>query len=188
LLLLDVASLGIAHEASMSGKMASYGRREQDWAFQRKAAAGELTLLYKQLRSAEIREYIANSEHTHHLTQIKQSKDILEFLTNELNVGDSTFDPSIAMATYDAGAKLDWHTHPRGSSSADHRTRWLLSGKGKTSTSRSQMRCDQMRSGSGALARRNTGKRFAYIAVTPTQKGKTIWLAPVSDKDYNSAK
>ena len=29
---------------------------------------------------------------------------------------------------------------------------------------------------------------FAYIAVTPTQKGKTIWLEPVSDKDYNSAK
>lgn len=32
----------------------------------------------------------------------------------ELNVGDGTFDPSIAMATYDAGAKLDWHVHPGG--------------------------------------------------------------------------
>jgi len=31
---------------------------------------------------------------------------------SELNVGDSTFDPSIAMAMYDAGAKLDWHIHP----------------------------------------------------------------------------
>jgi quercetin dioxygenase-like cupin family protein len=29
---------------------------------------------------------------------------------------------------------------------------------------------------------------FAYIAVTPTAKGRTIWLEPVSDKDYNSAK
>jgi hypothetical protein len=29
---------------------------------------------------------------------------------------------------------------------------------------------------------------FAYLAVTPTQKGKTIWLEPVSDKDYNSLK
>src|SRR5215469_796054 len=29
---------------------------------------------------------------------------------------------------------------------------------------------------------------FAFLAVTPTQKGKTIWLEPVSDKDYNSAK
>lgn len=76
----------ISHEASLAGKMASYGRREQDWAFQRKNATGELTLLYKQLRSAEIREYIAQSEHTHHLTQIKQSKDVLEFLTNELGL------------------------------------------------------------------------------------------------------
>ena len=30
---------------------------------------------------------------------------------SELNVGDATFDPSIAMATYDAGAKLDWHAY-----------------------------------------------------------------------------
>ena len=29
---------------------------------------------------------------------------------------------------------------------------------------------------------------FAYIAVTPTQKGKTIWLKPVTDEEYNSAK
>jgi|ERR1700756_4994134 hypothetical protein len=29
---------------------------------------------------------------------------------------------------------------------------------------------------------------FAYLAVTPSQKGKTIWLEPVSDKDYNSLK
>jgi quercetin dioxygenase-like cupin family protein len=33
---------------------------------------------------------------------------------NELNVGDSTFDPSIAVATYDPGGKLDWHIHPGG--------------------------------------------------------------------------
>ena len=29
---------------------------------------------------------------------------------------------------------------------------------------------------------------FTYLAVTPTQKGKTIWLEPVSDKDYSSLK
>lgn len=29
---------------------------------------------------------------------------------------------------------------------------------------------------------------FAYIAVTPTAKGKTIWLEPVTDKDYKSVK
>ena len=29
---------------------------------------------------------------------------------------------------------------------------------------------------------------FAYIPVTPTQKGKTIWLEAVSNKDYNRVK
>jgi quercetin dioxygenase-like cupin family protein len=29
---------------------------------------------------------------------------------------------------------------------------------------------------------------FTYLATTPTQKGKTVWLEPVSDNDYNSSK
>jgi hypothetical protein len=33
---------------------------------------------------------------------------------NELSVRDSTFDPSVAVATYDAGAMLDWHVYPGG--------------------------------------------------------------------------
>jgi hypothetical protein len=30
--------------------------------------------------------------------------------------------------------------------------------------------------------------RHAYIAVTPTSKGKTIWREPVSDHDYKNVK
>jgi quercetin dioxygenase-like cupin family protein len=29
---------------------------------------------------------------------------------------------------------------------------------------------------------------FTYLATTPTKKGKTVWLEPVADKDYNSVK
>jgi hypothetical protein len=86
---LTEVSRGVAsrlnHEAGLAGKMGGFARREQDWAFQRKSAAGELNQLYKQLRSAEIREYVAKREHEHHATQIKQSKEVLEFLTNEQN-------------------------------------------------------------------------------------------------------
>ena len=64
-----------------------------------------------------------------------------EYLAQELNVGDSTFDPSIAQAVYGAGAKLDWHNHPGGQValhiSQSHRLRgkkqfWLepVTGKG----------------------------------------------------------
>lgn len=76
----------IGHEAGRTAKMGSFARREQEWAFQRKTAAGELTAMFKQLRGSEIREYIAKREHEHHLTQIKQSKDVLEFLTNQENL------------------------------------------------------------------------------------------------------
>jgi hypothetical protein len=75
-----------SYEASMAGRIASFARREQDWAFQRKTAAGELTQLFKQLRSAEIREHISSREHENHQKQVKQSKDVLEFLTNEQNL------------------------------------------------------------------------------------------------------
>jgi hypothetical protein len=75
----------VSHEAGLAATMGNFARREQDWAFQRKTAAGELTQLFKHLRSAEIREHIAKSEHEHHQQQIQESKDVLEFLTNEEN-------------------------------------------------------------------------------------------------------
>jgi quercetin dioxygenase-like cupin family protein len=88
---------------------------------------------------------------------------------SELNVGDSTFDPSIAMATYDAGAKLDWHIHPGG------QVLLITEGTGFY---------QGVEHWHGASPKSG----FAYLAVTPTQKGKTIWLEPVTDKEYNSSK
>ena len=75
---------------------------------------------------------------------------------SELNVGDGIFfDPSIAMATYDAGAKLDWHIHPGGQVLLITEGTGYYQERGKSSTHRSQGRRDQMRCGSRALARRN---------------------------------
>lgn len=77
------AGARVQHEAALAGKMASYDRREQDWAFQRKLAAGEVTQLYKQKRAAEIRAFIAKREYDNHLKQVAQAKDVEDFLTNE---------------------------------------------------------------------------------------------------------
>jgi quercetin dioxygenase-like cupin family protein len=107
---------------------------------------------------------------------------------SELNVGDSTFDPSIAMATYDAGAKLDWHIHPGGQVLLITEGTGYYQERGKPV--RIVHKGDVIKCAPGVEhwhgALPNSG--FAYIAVTPTQKGKTIWLEPVSDKDYNSLK
>ena len=107
---------------------------------------------------------------------------------NELNVGDSTFDPSIAIATYDAGARLYWHIHPGGQVLLITEGPGYYQERGKPV--RIVQKGDVIKCAPGVehwhAAAPDSG--FAYIAVTPTQKGKTIWLEPVSYKDYNSAK
>ena len=107
---------------------------------------------------------------------------------NELNVGDSAFDPSIAMATYDAGAKLDWHAHPGGQVLLITEGTGYYQERGKPA--RIVHKGDVIKCAPGVEHWHGATPRssFAYIAVTPTQKGKTIWLEPVSDKDYNLSK
>lgn len=107
---------------------------------------------------------------------------------NELSVGDSVFDPSIAIATYGPKAKLDWHIHPGG------QVLLITEGTGYYQERGQPIRIvhkgDVIKSLPGVEHWHGStpGSTFAYIAVTPTQKGKTIWLDPVSDKDYERGK
>ncbi len=106
---------------------------------------------------------------------------------NVLNAGDSTFDPGIAIATYDPGAKLDWHIHPGGQVLLITEGTGYYQERGKPV--RVVHKGDVIKCAPGVehWHGASPGSSFAYIAVTPTQKGGTIWLEPVSDKDYNSA-
>jgi quercetin dioxygenase-like cupin family protein len=107
---------------------------------------------------------------------------------NELSIGDSTFDPSIAMATYDAGAKLDWHVHPGGQVLLITQGTGFYQERGKPI--RIVHKGDVIKCAPGVEHWHGATPEssFAYIAVTPTQKGKTIWLEPVNDKDHKSVK
>ena len=107
---------------------------------------------------------------------------------SELNVGDSIFDPSIAQAVYAPGAKLDWHIHPGGQVLLITEGTGYYQERGKPI--REVHKGDVIKCGPGVEHWHGAapGSSFSYIAVTPTQKGKTIWLEPVSDKDYNSLK
>ena len=106
----------------------------------------------------------------------------------ELNVGDSTFDSSIAVATYDAGAKLDWHIHPGGQVLLITDGIGYYQERGKPPQVVHKGDVIKCPPGVEHWHGASPKSSFAYIAVTPTQKGKTIWLEPVTDKDYNSAK
>jgi len=107
---------------------------------------------------------------------------------NELNVGDSKFDPSIAVATYDAGAKLDWHIHPGGQVLLITEGTGYYQEKGKPLRVVHKGDVIKCLPGVEHWHGASPTSAFAYVAVTPTNKGKTIWLKPVSDKDYNSSK
>ena len=73
------------YESGKTAKIGSYSRRELDWAFQSKLAAGEITQIFKQLRAAQIREAIAERELENHRQQIKHAEEIEFFLTGEKN-------------------------------------------------------------------------------------------------------
>jgi len=71
------------HMAQISSQVGGYVRREQDWILQRNMAAGEINLVYKQLRASEIREAIAEKEWQNHKQQIEHAEEIEQFLTDE---------------------------------------------------------------------------------------------------------
>jgi Tc toxin complex TcA C-terminal TcB-binding domain len=73
----------VSHEAQISGKLAGYDRREQEWALQSNLAAGEITAIYKQIRAAQIREAVAKREWENHQQQIKNAEEMERFLTDE---------------------------------------------------------------------------------------------------------
>ena len=107
---------------------------------------------------------------------------------SELNIGDSTFDPSIAQAVYGPGARLDWHIHPGGQVLLITEGTGYYQERGKPI--RIVHKGDVIKCAPGVEHWHGAapGSSIAYIAVTPTQKGKTIWLEPVGDKDYPSVK
>ncbi|MCX4672358.1 hypothetical protein OG453_37825 [Streptomyces sp. NBC_01381] len=73
----------LSYRAGLKEKFAGYDRRQQDWALNRNLAAGELTQIFKQLRAAQLREYIAAREWTHHIKQKSQAREIQQFLSGE---------------------------------------------------------------------------------------------------------
>jgi len=107
---------------------------------------------------------------------------------NELSMPDSVFNYSIAVATYAPGAKLDWHIHPAG--------QILLISEGtgyyqeKDKPIQIVHKGDVIKCAPGIAHWHGAAlnSSFAYLATTPAQKGKTIWLQRVTDEEYHNNK
>jgi hypothetical protein len=73
----------LTHESGRAARIGGYSRREQDWQYQSNSAAGEINQILKQLRAAEIREFMAERELGIHRQQTTQARAIEDFLTGE---------------------------------------------------------------------------------------------------------
>ena len=107
---------------------------------------------------------------------------------NELNHPDSTFNFSIAQAVYAPHSKLDWHIHPGGQYLLITEGVGYYQEKGKAGQIVHKGDVIKCLPGVAHWHGAAPGNSFAYVAVSPTTKGKTIWLQRVTDAEYNSVK
>jgi 4-carboxymuconolactone decarboxylase len=103
---------------------------------------------------------------------------------SELNHSDTIFNLGLAQATFAPASKLDWHIHPAG--------QYLLVTQGRGYYQERDKPVQIVHKGDVIKCLPNVehwhgatqNSDFAYIGVTPTQKGKTIWLKRVTDEEY----
>jgi quercetin dioxygenase-like cupin family protein len=107
---------------------------------------------------------------------------------NELSPADSTFNFGISVATMERGARLDWHKHPGGQILLITEGIGYYQEKGKpkqTVRKGDVVKCQPgVEHWHGATP--TTG--VTYLATSPAQNGKTIWLQRVTDKEYSATK
>lgn len=106
----------------------------------------------------------------------------------ELHMPDSIFNYSIALATFAPGAKLDWHVHPAGQILLMMDGIGYYQERGKPIQIVHKGDVIKCLPGVEHWHGASPESSFAYMATTPAQKGKTIWLKRVTDEEYHAVK
>lgn len=103
---------------------------------------------------------------------------------NELAPADSTFQYSTSLATFEKSARLDWHAHPGGQILLITAGTGYYQEQGKPK--QTVRKGDVVKCSPGIPhwhgATPKTG--VTYLATSPAQKGKTVWLQRVTDEEY----
>ena len=105
---------------------------------------------------------------------------------NELNRADSVFSFSISVATFDPGARLDWHSHPGGQILLITEGTGYYHEKGKAKQTVRKGDVIKCLPGVEHWHGASPGTGFAYVANSPSQKGGTKWLQRVTDDEYGN--
>jgi len=105
---------------------------------------------------------------------------------NILSKADNIFPFNVDLATYKPGSKLDWHIHPGGQILLITDGIGYYQEKGKAVEIVHKGDVIKCQPGVEHWHAAAPNSSFAYVAISPTQKGKTIWLQDVTDKEYQS--
>jgi 4-carboxymuconolactone decarboxylase len=104
-----------------------------------------------------------------------------------LSKPDDEFQFGVAHATFAPGAKLDWHIHPGGQILLITEGTGYYQEKGKLVQVVHKGDVIKCAPGVAHWHGATPESTFAYVAVSPTQKGETKWLQRVTDEEYRSA-
>jgi quercetin dioxygenase-like cupin family protein len=107
---------------------------------------------------------------------------------NELSEADSIFNYNTAVATFAPGARLNWHSHPGGQILLIIEGTGYYQEKGKPKQTVRKGDVIKCLPGVAHWHGATPKTSFAYLATTPAQKGKTIWLQKVTDEQYQGVK
>jgi|SRR6218665_141039 len=103
----------------------------------------------------------------------------------ELIRADSTFGFNIAVASFPAGKKLDWHHHPGGQILVITEGTGYYQEKGKPRQTVHKGEIIKCLPGIEHWHGASQDSAVTYMATSPAQKGPTVWLQKVTDEEYN---
>lgn len=107
---------------------------------------------------------------------------------NELAAPDSVFQYSTSLATFDPGARLDWHQHPGGQILMITAGTGYYQEKGKPKQTVRKGDVIKCLPGVDHWHGATPKSGVTYLATSPSQKGRTIWLERVTDAEYRGTK
>jgi len=105
---------------------------------------------------------------------------------NELSPANKVFTYSTAVATFDAGARLDWHSHPGGQILLITQGIGYYQERGQAKQIVRKGDVIKCQPGVEHWHGATPESGVTYVATSPAQNGKTVWLKRVTDEEYGS--
>jgi hypothetical protein len=87
-LALDAGSSVLSISSQLAGRMAEYGRRQDDWSHQANLAAVELKQVESQVLAAQVRLAVAEQELRNHDRQMENAREVDQFLRDKFTTQD----------------------------------------------------------------------------------------------------